>query len=125
MAKRILVVDDRPNIVRSLRFLMEQEGYTVSVAENGVQSLEAVEANFPDLVLLNVNMPEPNGFEVCQILRANPDYRNIKILIVTAKWRDVDREKSLALGADDYIVKPFATSEVVSRVAELLQDQEP
>ncbi len=120
MAKRVLVVDDEPNIVLSLEFLMKREGYAVTTAADGDAALEAVEAKAPDLILLDINMPKRNGFDVCQTLRADPRYKDVKIMMLTAKGRDVDQEKGLALGADDYVTKPFSTQEVVAKVAELL-----
>ncbi len=120
MAKCVLVVDDEPNIVLSLEFLMKREGYTVTTAADGDAALKAVEARTPDLILLDINMPRRNGFDVCQTLRADPKYKDVKIMMLTAKGRDVDQEKGLALGADDYVTKPFSTQEVVAKVAELL-----
>ena len=120
MAKRVLVVDDEPNIVLSLEFLMKREGYTVTTAADGDAALKAVETKAPDLILLDINMPRRNGFDVCQTLRADPKYNDVKIMMLTAKGRDVDQEKGLALGADDYVTKPFSTQEVVAKVAELL-----
>lgn len=120
MAKRVLVVDDEPNIVLSLEFLMKREGYNVTTAGDGDAALKAVDAKVPDLILLDINMPKRDGFDVCETLRANPEYKDIKILMLTAKGRDVDQEKGLALGADDYVTKPFATQDVVAKVAELL-----
>ncbi len=120
MSKRVLVVDDEPNIVLSLEFLMKREGYTVTTAADGDAALKAVETKAPDLILLDINMPRRNGFDVCQTLRADPKYKDVKIMMLTAKGRDVDQEKGLALGADDYVTKPFSTQEVVAKVAELL-----
>ena len=120
MTKRVLVVDDEPNIVLSLEFLMNREGYSVSTAADGEAALNSVEEKPPHLILLDINMPKRNGFDVCQQIRANPKYNDIKILMLTAKGRDVDQEKGLALGADDYVTKPFSTQEVVAKVAELL-----
>ncbi len=120
MAKRVLVVDDEPNIVLSLEFLMKREGYSVSTAADGEAALNAVEDNPPHLILLDINMPKRNGFDVCQKIRANPKYEDVKIIMLTAKGRDVDQEKGLALGADDYVTKPFSTQDVVAKVAELL-----
>ena len=122
MSKQILVVDDEPNIVLSLKFLMDKQGYAVSAASNGDEALQAVEQTVPDLILLDVNMPGRSGFEVCEMVRANPACKATKILMLTAKGRDVDQEKGLALGADDYITKPFSTQEVVAKVKEFLGD---
>ena len=120
MSKYILIVDDAPNIVLSLEFLMKKEGYDVSAAGNGNEAMAAIAQRVPDLVLLDVMMPRMDGYEVCQKLRANPAWKEIKILMLTAKGRDVEREKGLALGADDYVIKPFATQELVEKVKALL-----
>ncbi|MCC8986958.1 MAG: response regulator [Candidatus Contendobacter sp.] len=122
MANKILVVDDEPNIVLSLEFLMKQAGFQVRTASDGEAALAAVAAEAPDLVLLDVMMPRKNGYEVCQAIRANPDCKDVRIIMLTAKGREVEREKGLALGADDYITKPFSTQEVVERVRELLAE---
>ena len=122
MANKILVVDDEPNIVLSLEFLMKQAGFQVRTASDGEAALAAIAAETPDLVLLDVMMPRKNGYEVCQAIRANPDWKGVRIIMLTAKGREVEREKGLALGADDYITKPFSTQEVVERVRELLAE---
>ncbi len=122
MANKILVVDDEPNIVLSLEFLMKQAGFQVRTASDGEVALAAIAAEQPDLMLLDVMMPRKNGYEVCQAVCANPDWKGIRIIMLTAKGREVEREKGLALGADDYITKPFSTQEVVERVRELLAE---
>ncbi len=122
MANKILVVDDEPNIVLSLEFLMKQAGFQVRTAADGEAALAAIAAELPDLILLDVMMPRKNGYEVCQAIRANPDWKAVRIIMLTAKGREVEREKGLALGADDYITKPFSTQEVVERVRELLAE---
>jgi len=120
MARSVLVVDDEPNIVLSLEFLMRQAGYAVRVARDGEAALEAVNAEAPELILLDVMMPKRDGFDVCQTIRANPAWNKVKIVLLTAKGREIEREKGMALGADDYITKPFSTREVVQRVKQLL-----
>lgn len=121
MSQKILVADDEPNIVISLEYLLKREGYTVLIARDGQEALEAIAREKPDLVLLDVMMPKKTGFEVCQALRASDDLQAIKILMLTAKGRDTDVAKGLALGADAYITKPFSTRELVLKVAELLR----
>jgi DNA-binding response OmpR family regulator len=121
MSQKILVADDEPNIVISLEYLLKREGYTVLIARDGQEALEAITREKPDLVLLDVMMPKKTGFEVCQALRASDDLQAIKILMLTAKGRDTDVAKGLALGADAYITKPFSTRELVLKVAELLR----
>ena len=120
MAKYVLIVDDAPNIVLSLEFLMKKEGYEVHSVSNGEEAMAAITTKTPDLILLDVMMPRKDGYEVCQELRANQDWNDIKIIMLTAKGRDVEREKGLALGADDYVTKPFATQELVRKVKTLL-----
>lgn len=116
MPKRVLVVDDEPNIVMSLRFLMEREGYDVVVAPTGRAALDALDQGPADLVLLDVMMPELDGFEVCQRIRDNPDWKETRIVMLTAKGRDIERDKGIALGADAYVTKPFSTRELLARV---------
>ena len=122
MTRSVLVADDEPNIVLSLEFLMRQEGYDVRSVADGAAALEAMAAAPPDLVLLDVMMPERDGYDVCQTIRANPDWAGVRIIMLTAKGREVEREKGMALGADDYITKPFSTREVVDRVRRHLGD---
>jgi DNA-binding response OmpR family regulator len=120
MSKKILLADDEPNIVISLEYLLKREGYTVLVARDGQEALETIMHERPDLVLLDVMMPKKTGFEVCQSVRANEELQAIKILMLTAKGRDTDVAKGLALGADAYITKPFSTRDLVMKVAEML-----
>jgi DNA-binding response OmpR family regulator len=123
MKASVLLVDDEPNIVLSLEFLMKQAGYDVRVARDGDAALQAIAERPPDLILLDVMTPGRDGYEVCQTIRANPAWRAIKIVMLTAKSREVEREKGLALGADDYITKPFSTRELVDRVQRLLANE--
>ena len=119
-AASVLIADDDPNIVLSLEFLMRQAGYRVRVARDGEAALAAVAEEPPDLLLLDVMMPRRSGYDVCQMVRADPALNRVRIVMLTAKGRDVERTKGLALGADDYITKPFSTREVVARVREIL-----
>jgi DNA-binding response OmpR family regulator len=120
MAKSILVVEDEPNIVLSLQFLMKQAGFEVRVASDGEQALRQVEERAPDLILLDVMIPKRDGYDVCQTIRANPTWSGIYIIMLTAKGRDVDREKGLSLGANDYVTKPFSTRDLTEKVKQLL-----
>ena len=122
MRPSVLVVDDEPNIVVSLEFLMKEAGYDVRVAHNGDEGLRAIEDRAPNVVLLDVMMPKRNGYDLCQTIRANPEWSDVRIIMLTAKGRDIEREKGLALGADDYITKPFSTREVMERVKRYLGD---
>ncbi|MDO9143606.1 response regulator transcription factor [Rhodoferax sp.] len=120
MSPKILVADDEPNIVISLEYLLKREGYNVVIARDGQEAVDAIVREQPDLVLLDVMMPKKTGFEVCQEIRAIESVQGTKILMLTAKGRDTDVAKGLALGADAYMTKPFATRELVQKVAEML-----
>jgi DNA-binding response OmpR family regulator len=120
MAKRILIVDDEPNIVVPLEFLMKREGYDVAVAGDGQAALEALEGGAPDLVILDVMLPRMSGFEVCRKIRADSRFGALRILMLTAKGRDSEMEKGLGLGADAYVTKPFSTRDLVAKVRALL-----
>jgi two-component system, OmpR family, alkaline phosphatase synthesis response regulator PhoP len=122
MARRILIADDEENIVISLEFLMKREGFEVSIAQDGEQAVEKIRAEKPDLVLLDVMMPKKSGFEVCQEVRADPALRSVRILMLTAKGRETEVAKGLALGADSYVTKPFSTKELVERIRGMLAD---
>ena len=120
MAKKVLIADDEPNIVTSLQFLMKRKGYEVSIARNGEEALQQVAAVAPDLILLDVMMPLKSGYEVCQKVRENPAWQKMKIIMLSAKGRDVEVAKGLGLGADAYVTKPFATQELLAKVEEIL-----
>ena len=120
MTHKLLVADDEPNIVISLEYLMKREGYDVLVATDGNQALETIRREQPALVLLDVMMPGKTGFEVCQEVRADASLDGVRILMLTAKGRENDVSKGLALGANAYMTKPFSTRELVQKVAEML-----
>lgn len=118
--KKILIVDDEPNIVISLEFLMEQSGYEVAIARNGEEALEKIASFEPDLVLLDIMLPLLNGFEVCQRIRENPQWNRTKVIMLSAKGREIDVSKGIALGADAYVTKPFSTKDLIAQVQRLL-----
>jgi len=120
--KRVLVVDDEPNIVLSLEFLMKKAGFEVEVARNGREALAALDREPPDLLLLDVMMPEIDGFEVCERIRSRPEWQGTKIVMLTARGRESERERGLALGADAYVTKPFSTRELVEKVKAMLDE---
>ncbi len=123
MAHRILIVDDEPNIVVPLEFLMKREGYEVAVAADGQAALDAVGRSAPDLVILDVMLPRMSGFEVCRQIRADARWRGLKILMLTAKGRDSEMEKGFGLGADAYVTKPFSTRDLVAKIRSLLRGE--
>ena len=120
MSKKILIADDEQNIVISLEFLMKREGFDVLVATDGEEAVARIRKDCPDLVLLDVMMPKKSGFEVCQEIKADPALSAARILMLTAKGRDTEVAKGLALGADAYMTKPFSTKELVEKVRSLL-----
>jgi DNA-binding response OmpR family regulator len=116
----ILVADDEPNIVLSLEFLLKQAGFRVRTVSDGDAALAAIAREPPDLVLLDVMIPGRDGYAVCQEIRANPAWRGMRIVMLTAKGGEIQREKGLSLGADDYVTKPFSTRELVERIRRIL-----
>jgi two-component system, OmpR family, alkaline phosphatase synthesis response regulator PhoP len=120
VTKRILIVDDEPNIVAALEFLLQKNGYAVKVAANGEDALAQLDAFKPDLVLLDVMMPKVSGYEVCQRMRAQPQWQHIKIVMLSAKGREVEVNKGMSLGADLYVTKPFSSTELVATIGKLL-----
>lgn len=120
MTYKILIADDDPNIVISLEFLMKREGFEVAVATDGDDALAKVASFRPNLLLLDVMMPKKSGFEVCEILRADAGSAGLLVVMLTAKGRDTEVTKGLALGADAYVTKPFSTKELVAKVKSML-----
>jgi len=121
MNELIVVADDEPNILISLEFLLKRAGYRVVLARNGDEALAAVQRERPALALLDVMMPGKSGLEVCQAVRADDGLAGVRILMLTAKGRETDVAKGLALGADAYMTKPFATKALVEQVRSLLE----
>jgi DNA-binding response OmpR family regulator len=120
MARKVLIADDEQNIVISLEFLLKREGFEVLVAADGDAALQMVAEHHPDLVLLDVMMPKRNGYEVCQRMREHPEWRGIKIIMLSAKGRDVEVSKGVSLGADLYVTKPFSNADLVAQINALL-----
>ncbi len=120
MAHEILIVEDERNIALSLEFLMKQAGHTVRSVGDGQDALDAVAELLPDLILLDVNIPTLDGYTVCSTLRADERSSKVRVLMLTARGREIEREKGLAAGADDYLTKPFSTRDLVQRVESLL-----
>lgn len=120
MSHKILIADDEPNIVASLEFLLGAAGFQVESVTDGGQAMARIETEPPDLILLDIMMPVLSGYEVCQRVRANPAWSRIRIVMLTARGREVEVDKGLALGADAYVTKPFSTQDLVAKVRELL-----
>ena len=120
MSKKVLIVDDEPSIIVALQFLMEQNGYETLVAFSGEEAMETIARHRPDLILLDIMLPVVDGFEVCQRIREKAEWKDIRIVLVTALGSEANAAKGLALGANAYITKPFANADLLAKVKELL-----
>ena len=120
MSRKVLVVEDEANIVDSLSFLMKQAGFEVLVARDGDTAIRMMQRRPADLVLLDIMLPRRDGYEVCREIRSNPEWASVRIILLTARGRDLDRRKGMQMGADAYITKPFSTRDIVARVQDLL-----
>lgn len=121
----ILVVDDEELIQELLRFNLEKEGYQVLTAFDGAQALNVIEESRPDLVLLDIMLPGMNGLEVCNQLRLNPKFRDLPVIMLTAKGEEIDKVVGLEIGADDYLTKPFSPRELLARIRARLRRLKP
>jgi DNA-binding response OmpR family regulator len=119
--KKILAVDDEPNILLSLEYILEREGYDVHVAHDGEEALEVAERVHPDLILLDVAMPRRDGYEVCRLLRQRGDLSGVRVLMLTAKGQPLERKKGLEVGADVYVTKPFSADDLLEKIRAALQ----
>ena len=120
--KRVLIAEDEPSIVLSLEFLFGEAGYEVFTATNGADALELARERKPDLLVLDIMLPVVNGFEVCRTVRANTELASMRILMLTARGREREAARGLALGANAYMTKPFGTRELMRVVGDLLGD---
>jgi two-component system alkaline phosphatase synthesis response regulator PhoP len=121
VARKILVVDDEPVLVETLAYNLEQAGYTVTTAADGASALEAVRSETPDLIILDIMLPEMDGLEVCRLLRHESNTSTTPIMMLTAKGDEIDKVVGLEVGADDYVTKPFGRRELLARVRALLR----
>jgi DNA-binding response OmpR family regulator len=117
---KILIVDDEPAIVMSLEYLLRKKKFDVMIARNGSEALAAINTTPPDLILLDIMMPDVDGYEICEYVKNSPTLRHIKVIFVSAKSKSTDIEKGYQLGADMYIVKPFSNKELVDSIHKLL-----
>lgn len=118
--RTVLVVDDEPFICRSLTFVLRKENYLVLEARNGEEALAAIRQHKPDLVFLDVMMPKLNGFQVTQQVRSDPSLDSVKIILLTAKGQESDREVGKTAGANDYMTKPFSPTKILDRARQML-----
>lgn len=120
--KKVLIVDDEPNIIMSLDFLIRKEGYELFMARNGAEAMEQVEKHLPDLIILDIMMPDIDGYEVCRQIKNNEKTAHIKIVFLSAKSKQSDVQKGLDLGADKYITKPFSTKFLMKEINAIIND---
>lgn len=116
---KILLVDDEPNILLSLEFLMRKKGYQVFIARNGAEAIDLLQKEKPAIIVLDIMMPEVDGYEVCEYVKKTPELQHIKIIFLTAKSKEEEIEKGYKAGADLYITKPFSTRELTQQIGEL------
>ena len=125
MSHKVLVCDDEPFILKALTFIVKKEGHTVLEARNGEEALDAIRTQRPSLVFLDVMMPKKNGYEVLEEVRKDPAVKGTFIILLTAKGQDSDREKGLALGANEFMTKPFSPALILTRMREILAASPP
>lgn len=114
--KVILAVDDEPNILLSIEFILDMEGYEVHTAHDGEEALEVAGRIRPDVILLDINMPRKDGYEVCRILREREDMAGTKVIMLTAKGQTLEKKKGLEVGADEYVTKPFSAEDLLQKI---------
>lgn len=124
LTRKILLVDDEPYIIKSLCFVLEKKGYNVLCANNGEDALDKIKSYRPDLVLLDVMMPKKNGYDVCMEIRKYQEFKNLYIIMLTAKSQDADKEKGLQAGANEYLTKPFSPVKMLQRLEEIFSGTE-
>ena len=123
--KMILIVDDELSILVPLQFLMEKEGYVSKLAQSGKEAIEKIAQVQPDLILLDIMLPDLDGYEIYQMIRERTEWESIRVIFLTAKNRDADMAKGIAMGADAYITKPFSNTQLVEKIRELIGPGKP
>jgi DNA-binding response OmpR family regulator len=118
--RKILIADDNENIREALTYLLEDEGYKLALARDGADTLKKVREFLPDILFLDIMMPEMNGYEVCRAIKNDPKLRNIYVIMLTAKGQVAEQERGKEVGADEYIVKPFSPMEILSKIKNIL-----
>ncbi len=121
MSKKVVLIEDEPDIAEVIEYNLAREGYKVFLAYNGLEGLETVKRERPEVVLLDLMLPELDGIEVCRQIRENPMTRSLPIIMVTAKGEESDVVLGLELGADDYVTKPFSPRELIARIKAVLR----
>ncbi|MFZ5969083.1 MAG: response regulator [Bacillota bacterium] len=122
--KKILIVDDEKNIILTLKMYLQKSGYDIQVAANGIEAIDIAQEYLPDLIFLDIVLPKMNGYLVCEALRDEPTTKNIPIVFMSAKTQKEDIQKALAVGGNDYVVKPF-TPEQIKEILDKYLKEEP
>lgn len=117
--KKVLIADDEPNILLSLEFLMRKKGFEVFIARNGSEAIEIIKKQQLDVAVLDIMMPDIDGYQICKYIKEHEAYANCKVLFLSAKSKDADIEKGFSTGADAYVTKPFSTRDLMQRVLDL------
>ncbi|GAB1448807.1 MAG: response regulator [Bacteroidia bacterium] len=120
-AKKILVADDEPNILLSLEFLMRKSGYEVFIARNGSEAMEIVKKHNPALAVLDIMMPDIDGYQICSFIKNSVEHKACKVIFLSAKSKDADIQKGMEFGADYYMTKPYSTRALMQKVNDMLQ----
>jgi DNA-binding response OmpR family regulator len=118
---KILIADDEPNILLSLEFLMRKSGYDVFIARNGSEAMEIINRDKPQLVVLDIMMPDIDGYQICSYIKSNSELADCKVVFLSAKAKESDIKKGLEIGADAYLTKPFSTRVLMQKIVELLK----
>jgi len=118
--KKILVADDNENIREALTYLLEDEGYQLWLAKDGAETIKRVKEFRPDILFLDIMMPEINGYDVCRAIKSDPDLKDTYIIMLTAKGQVAEQERGKEVGADEYIVKPFSPMEILTKIKNIL-----
>jgi len=116
----ILIADDNQNIRDALTYLLEEEGYEILLANDGADALRKASLSRPDVLILDIMMPEINGYDVCRMIKSNPELRDIHIIMLTAKGQASEHERGKEAGADEYVVKPFSPVDILTRIKKIL-----
>ncbi|MEO0989864.1 MAG: response regulator [Pseudomonadota bacterium] len=117
--KRVLLIEDEPNIVEAIRFILSRDGWAVDTHSDGATALEAIERRGPDLIILDVMLPNRSGFDIARDVRAHPDFAELPVLMLTARGQEKDRDRAVAAGVSHFMTKPFSNSEVLAQVRAL------
>jgi DNA-binding response OmpR family regulator len=118
--KKVLIADDNENIREALTYLLEDEGYQLGLAKDGAETIQKVREFRPDILFLDIMMPEINGYDVCRTIKSDPDLKNTYVIMLTAKGQVAEQERGKEVGADEYVVKPFSPMEILTKIKNIL-----